>query len=184
MAESNQSSSLGKTELLGLLLLGCAAALLMMPRGNQSSSEPPVAQGTPMPSLMAEGWLNVEGQTPGRKSLAGKVVVLDFWATTCPPCRASMPKLAEIYTQYEPLGVEIIGLTPEAGFELPAIEHFLRDVGVVTWPIGYGAGPTLDMLGIRGFPSLVVFDTEGTAIWSGHRLEKLTAALDEALARK
>jgi hypothetical protein len=93
-----------------------------------------------------------------------------------------MPKLARLYAQYQPLGVEFIGLTPEGESELSKIAGFLREVGGVTWPIGYGADPTFDMLGIVAIPTLVVFDAQGRAVWSGYDVGDLPDVLDQTLA--
>lgn len=185
MSDTNQNQSLGKVEWIALATLAGAAALLTLTSGGQRpTASQPVDAGTPMPTLMAEGWLNVAETTPGRKSLRGKVVLIDFWATSCPPCVASMPKLAELYQQYRPLGVEFLGLTSEPTSYLPQIESFLESVDNVTWPIGYGAGPTLDMMNIALLPTYVVFDTNGKATWSGNNLTDMQAALDQALAKK
>ncbi|MCH8840332.1 MAG: hypothetical protein IH831_06575, partial [Planctomycetes bacterium] len=81
-----------------------------------------------------------------------------------------------------PLGVEFIGLTSESEAELPTIERFLRDSSDVDWPIGYGARPTLDMLGISAIPTLVVYGPHGRVVWSGHHAQDLSEVLDQALA--
>jgi thiol-disulfide isomerase/thioredoxin len=198
--EQPGGSSLGRGEWLGLLLLVGAVVLMMWPQAP-SASEMPVPIGELMPPLMAEGWLNVDGPAsgvstvaenpspkvergtiPSLESLRGKIVVVDCWATTCIPCRAAMPKLAELYQQYRPLGVEFVGLTPEREAELPIINRFLRDFSAVDWPIGYGTAPTFDMLGIVKIPVLIVYGPDGRVVWSGHDVRHLPEVLDQALA--
>ena len=79
------------------------------------------------------------------------------------------------------MSVEFIRLPPEPESMLAEIERFLADFDSAHWPIGYGAGPTLDMLGIRGFPTLAVFDGQGKLAWSGHHIHDLREVLDETL---
>jgi len=65
--------------------------------------------GTEAPDLFAETWIN---SGPLRlKKLRGKVVVIDFWATWCAPCRAVIPSLVEIYEKYKNNGLVVIGYT-------------------------------------------------------------------------
>jgi len=95
-----------------------------------------------------------------------------------------MPELAKLYAQYQPLGVKFIGLTPEPTAEQGTIEGFIASVPGFDWPVGYGAMPTLDMLGISAYPTLIVFGPSGTAIWSSNFLDDLPEVLDEALMRR
>jgi thiol-disulfide isomerase/thioredoxin len=193
---STEKRGIGFGEIIGFGLLAVVLAMLAWPRGGKSE---PVPKGTPLPELMAEGWLNADEPSPqnfekvasrstgrgipSRENLRGKVVVVDCWATWCVPCRISMPKLAKLYKQYGDSPVEFIGLTSEFGRELPAVEKFVDSVDGFDWPVGYGSGVTQDMLGIELLPTLAVFDKTGKATWSSTSSDGLAAAIDAALAR-
>lgn len=135
--------------------------------------------GPAMPSLIAEGWVN---SPPAGGALRGNVVVIDCWFTACPPCQAAAPELVEAYRAYRDRGVQFMGLTFETSQELPAIRSFVRHFGT-TWPIAYGAQPTLDALGVSGFPTLIVFGRDGRAVWRNDTMAgSLEQVLDEVLA--
>jgi len=132
--------------------------------------------------LQVAGWLNTD-MPPTRETLKGHVVVVDCWATWCPPCRAEMPHLAKIAAQYQPLGVVFIGLTPEPADAKAKIEQFIPTVDGFDWPVGYEAGVPIDQLGVPGYPTMIVFGPDGRAVWSAHTSDGLSAALDKALAK-
>ena len=94
-----------------------------------------------------------------------------------------MPHLAKLVEQYRPLGVDFIGLTSESAVDLPKIEKFIESTAGFVWPVGYGAGLFSDQLGIQAIPTLIVFDADGKAVWSGHRSSGLGPVLDDLLAR-
>jgi thiol-disulfide isomerase/thioredoxin len=184
--KSKPGISWGEILAFSLLLV---VVVLIFNRGGGGSFGAPIPPGTPLPELMAEGWLNAGSseadapKIPSRENLAGKVVVLDVWATWCGPCRASMPKLADIHEQYKPLGVQFVGLCAEPASARGAIENFIASVAGFTWPVGYAVDPTLEMLGIQVLPTMVVFGKDGRATWSSTSTSGLEAALDAALAR-
>ena len=64
-------------------------------------------EGKPMPTLQVEGWVNGE-VTP--EQMKGKVVLLDFWATWCGPCLASIPRNNELYRRYKDRGLLVVGI--------------------------------------------------------------------------
>ena len=147
-----------------------------------TSDSPPIKPGTPMPPMEMDGWLNLpEGES---FDPAGKIVVVDLWATWCPPCRVEMPRLAEVAKRYRPLGVEFVGLTSETEHDLPQMQEFIADTPGFDWPVGYGAMDFWNALEIPGVPTIIVFGRDGRARWSaaGAGQPGLEAALDEALA--
>lgn len=101
------------------------------------------------------------------KGLRGKVVLLDFWATTCPPCVAEMPKLKELYAKYAPRGVEFVGISldePETDGGRAALREFLKR-HVIPWPQFYqGRGYDSDFSkswGVGSAPAIFILDRQG-----------------------
>jgi thiol-disulfide isomerase/thioredoxin len=169
---------------LDVLAIVAIAVVLGLVAWRSGVGERPAAvkAGTPMPAMNVDGWLNL----PKGESFdpTGRIVVVDLWATWCPPCRAEMPRLAKVAAQYRPLGVEFVGLTDETERDVPQIKDFIASVPGFDWPVGYGAMKFWNALDIPGVPTLVVFGRDGRARWSsvGAGQPGLEAALDEALA--
>ncbi|MEQ1604012.1 MAG: TlpA disulfide reductase family protein [Pyrinomonadaceae bacterium] len=96
----------------------------------------------------------------------GKIVVLNFWATWCAPCRKEMPYLAAIRKDYAAKGVEIIGAAGDAASDAAKVSKFARD-RKIDFPIWIGAS-TKDMerFGVgKVLPATVVIDRSGKIVW-------------------
>jgi thiol-disulfide isomerase/thioredoxin len=165
---------------LGLAVLILVIAFLAWRLLRVSGVSPMIPVNTPLPPLAAEGWLNLaEGES---FDPMGELVVVDCWATWCGPCLRDLPNMAEIAADYRPRGVMFVSITQEPTADLPAIKGVVERTPGFDWPAAYGGNEFMDALGVRGFPTVVLFGRGGRARWSGPGSYGLRAALDEALA--
>jgi len=156
-----------------------AVAVVMVLRALRPAA-PTGLVGQPLPPLEVAGWFNTDGPLTSA-ALRGKVVLVDCWFAECPPCRAAMPRLVDFYQRYRDDGLVVIGLTPDSGEMADAAKEFVDSVDGLDWPIGYGASMPLIVLGIEAYPTLILFDKSGTAVWAGHSLLGLDEVVTKAL---
>lgn len=78
------------------------------------------------------------GNTQGLAALKGRIVVLNFWATYCIPCRAEMPDLAAIQNEYASLGVQVVGASTDEAEDRAKVLQFVKETKV-NFPIWMGA---------------------------------------------
>jgi thiol-disulfide isomerase/thioredoxin len=102
----------------------------------------------------------VDGREVDLSKLRGKVVLLDFWATRCPPCVALMPTLKALYEKYQPKGFEIIGINSDE--QKAQMTRFLAQEKV-PWLQYYDSGDARvgSRLGIYQIPALWLVDKQG-----------------------
>lgn len=113
---------------------------------------------------------STDGKTIRLSDFRGKVVVLDFWATWCPPCKAEIPDFIKLYSQYKDDGFQMLGVSLDRG-GLDAVKPFMKDYGV-NYPIMLGNDQVVsDYGGISGIPTTFVIDKQGVirASFIGYR---------------
>ncbi len=106
--------------------------------GHSESGKKTAASGNkaPAPAFEVKS-INYPGLTLTLKKYKGKIVLVNFWATWCPPCRAEIPRLEKFYKSHIKEGFQIIGLSVNnQGSEYVA--HFIKTFkgGIITYPIG------------------------------------------------
>lgn len=107
-------------------------------------------------------WIEtIGGDTIKLNNLTGKVVLIDFWATWCPPCRASIPFLVSMYNKYEKDGFMVIGVNVNERFE--QMKGFLEQERV-TYKVGYMNNDLNNLYNVTGIPTFVIFDKKGNLI--------------------
>jgi cytochrome c biogenesis protein CcmG, thiol:disulfide interchange protein DsbE len=117
-------------------------------------------QGQPAPKLALKGWINAEPMT--LKKLKGKIVVLDFWATWCGPCLASIPHTNELMEKYADQGVVIIGVCAKRGAEKMA--DTVKQRGI-KYPVAEDTG-TIASYKANSYPDYYIIDRNGALRWA------------------
>lgn len=113
-------------------------------------------------SYLEKTWIEtVDGDTLRLKDLKGKVVLIDFWATWCPPCRASIPFLVQLYNRYENDGFLVIGVNVNESFD--KMKGFLEKENV-TYKIGYMNKDLSNLYQVSGIPTFVIFNKNGDLV--------------------
>lgn len=125
--------------------------------------------GQPYPKLVFDRTL---GDFKGLDSFKGKVLVLDFMAHWCGPCRAALPSLAKLQQDFGAQGLQVVSLTGYYGYfgaekglsneqEFEKMKGFVADAKIA-WPVLFDASKTNNAnFGVQGIPQLVVIDRKG-----------------------
>jgi thiol-disulfide isomerase/thioredoxin len=185
--------SIGLTALLVAGFLQTAATASAQEKQTEASTAGgKFGVGSKAPALNIEHWLSDgNGKFPHTTKLeAGKVYVIEFWATWCGPCVSSMPHLSELQTKFADKGVQIISVSDE---DLETVETFLKrevrgkdnqtyaeltsSYSLTTDPDGSTYEAYFEAAGLEGIPSAFIVGKSGEVEWMGHPME-----MDEPLA--
>ena len=141
--------------------------------------------GDPAPKLEPGKW--VQGE-PVKEFQKGKAYIVEFWATWCPPCRASIPHLNEVYLKYKDKGLVVIGQDCSETDE-SRVAPFVKQMGdKMTYRValddqqGQMAKTWLKAAGLTGIPSAFLVDTKGVIAWIGHPMKLQEQVIEDVIA--
>jgi peroxiredoxin len=122
------------------------------------SNSPSGGQPAPQFSLP-----NLDGKQVNLKDFANKVIIVDFWATWCGPCREEIPHFNKLYEDYRGKGFEIVGISMDT--EGPeTIKKFAKDLRMEYTLLIGNENVAEDFGGVAGLPTTFIIDRKGNIV--------------------
>ncbi|MGA9120110.1 MAG: TlpA family protein disulfide reductase [Bacteroidota bacterium] len=134
-------------------------------KGNSPARGLPLEPTVPSTGAMgvAPGFhlTDIQGKTVSLADFRGKVVILDFWATWCPPCRREIPDFIRLQSEYQSKGVQIVGIALD---EPEKVKAFALNAGM-NYPVLLGNDDvSYQYGGISGIPTTFIIDRKGNIV--------------------
>ncbi len=152
------------------LLIAAAAALTLLPATAalaqyEMAPPPPLPAGTPAPNFTTT---TIGGKPLTLRSLRGKVVLLDYWATWCGPCQMATPTLESLSKQFGKQGLAVVGMSVDDSRSVGLVKPFMKHFGV-TYTVTASPqqnGRAQYAYRVSGIPSQFLIDKKGIVRWS------------------
>ena len=172
-----------------LLALVGAAMLSTLVVFSGRAGDATLSIGDPAPKLAAGRWMQGD---PVKEFAPGKNYIVEFWATWCGPCRASIPHLNELYEKYKSKNLIVIGQDVLENDET-TVAPFIKTMGEkMTYrvalddkagdPSGTMAATWMKAAGQNGIPTAFVINAKGRISWIGHPMTLSETVLDNVLS--
>lgn len=145
--------------LAAVVLAGCNAHTVSPPRPKQKESAPVAgAIGSRLPDFSVK---DLQRHEISSADLRGKVVLIDFWATWCQPCKKEMPGYQKLLDRYGHQGFVVIGFKFDTMQDTEDPVRFARKIGV-RYPLSIASDDLkLKFGGIEGLPTTMLYDRQG-----------------------
>jgi len=139
-------------------------------KGNDSRSTSSLEGNTPSSQLQGDvekapdfTLVNIEGKNVSLSDYKGKVVIIDFWATWCGPCRRGIPDLIDLQNKYKDK-LAVIGISLDMANTKPKVPDFVNQMGI-NYPIVYFDDKVInDYGGINAIPTTFIIDKNGNIV--------------------
>ena len=161
--------------LIRVLLVTIAASFLAAPRPVDAAPRP----GQTAPDFKV---VSTTGQTISQENFRGHVLILDFFATWCQPCRQSIPHLIEMNRKYGKQGLQILGLSVDEDGER-AVKTF-TDEFRINYPLAFAGESTTVDFGVRSVPIMFLVDKKGkiAEVYRGYTNE-MARSVEQSIKR-
>ncbi len=150
-------------------------------RAEKKAREERMKVGNPAPAFTC---LNPRGKSLSPAKYKGKVLVIDFWASWCGPCRQEIPNMKKFYEEFKGQGVEFLSVSIDAKEE--AWRKALKEENMA-WPQGWvkdGGKEVMDLYQFGGIPFILVIDKDGNIYKKNVRGEGIKTAIQDCLDGK
>jgi thiol-disulfide isomerase/thioredoxin len=135
---------------------------------NVSAAAAELREGMPAPDVRAE---LIDGGAFDSAAHRGKVIVLNFWATWCKPCREEMPAMDAFYRAHRAEGLELIAINIEGPGDLAKVRRVMKDF---SFPAAFAANGQIDGFGrFSRVPITFVIDRRGVLRFDGFKFAKI-----------
>lgn len=142
--------------------------------------------GMAAPELTIASW--AKGGPVDLKSARDKgVTVVEFWATWCPPCRATIPHLSQLQARFKDQGVTFVGISDETPAKVKPFVEKMGDQMAYTVAIDDSRKTTaayMEAFGVNGIPHAFIVDKQGRIAWHGHPMAGLDKTLEAIVSGK
>jgi len=147
------------------------AGILIIDKMNEPDLTPIVLQDA-VEALSGSGsapdfeLVDLSGSTKSLADYSGKVVMLNFWATWCGPCKREIPDFIELQDEYRDQGFEIVGISLDDPAKTDEVARFSRDQGI-NYDVLYGHRGVAEAYGgVRSIPTTFLIDRSGAVVAS------------------
>ncbi|MFZ5800415.1 MAG: TlpA disulfide reductase family protein [Candidatus Omnitrophota bacterium] len=147
---------------IGYLLLGLVT-------GNLSASAEEVFLNKKAPEFILE---DINSEKLNLKDLCGKPILLEFWATWCPICRAAIPEVNKLYADYKEEGLIILGINIMGN--KTKVDPFSKKEGIKYRVLLDSNGEVAEMYGVLGVPTRVLIDKDCSIRYIGNSMPERT----------
>ncbi|MDR3748852.1 MAG: redoxin domain-containing protein [Acidobacteriota bacterium] len=139
-----------------ILAVVLVAAFYELGHRRSGSPKPASSQGNPAPEFSLAG---LDGRPLSLADYRGKVVLLDFWATWCVPCRAEIPHFVEFQNKYREQGLQVVGISMDDG--LKPVQEFYQQYKM-NYPVALGTDKVAESYGgVLGLPVTFLIGRDG-----------------------
>ncbi len=145
----------------GIVILLVALGLLWAGESAFCGSKKPTSESSKASGNLAPAFTlkALNGGTKSLKEYRGKVVLIDFWSITCPPCRRAVPHLVSLYEKYKSQGFVALGVSFDRK-DMEGLKAFVEKYSV-TYPVLLGNMDVARAYGVRSIPSMFLLDKQG-----------------------